>query len=149
MSDQVFVLKSLIYLCTKNYKKVYAYFVDFKKAYDTIWWNSLFYKLVKYGFSQKIIFLLKSMYGRVVSAVKVKSRLMATFTPLVGEWQGCNLSPTLINVFINDIVDLFDSTCDPLIMGECKINCLLSADMTIAYPAFRIRKWFAEMPMIG
>ena len=83
---------------------------------------------MKYGFSQKIIFLLKSMYDRVVSAVKVKSRLMATFTPLVGEWQGWNLSPTLINVFINDIVDLFDSTCDPLIMGECKINCLLSAD---------------------
>ena len=128
MSDQVFVLKSLIYLCTKNYKKVYAYFVDFKKAYDTIWRNSLFYKLMKYGFSQTIIFLLKSMYGRVVSAVKVKSRLTATFTPLIGEWQGCNLSPTLINVFINDIVDLFDSTCDPLIMGECKINCLLSAD---------------------
>ena len=46
MSDQVFVLKSLIYLCTKNYKKVYAYFVDFKKAYDTIWRNSLFYKLL-------------------------------------------------------------------------------------------------------
>ena len=128
MSDQVFVLKSLIYLCTKNYKKVYAYFVDFKKAYDTIWRNSLFYKLKKYGFSQTIIFLLKSMYGRVVSVVKVKSRLTATFTHLVGEWQGCNLSPALINVFINDIVDLFDSTCDPLIMGECKINCLLSAD---------------------
>ena len=85
MSDQVFVLKSLIYLCTKNYKKVYAYFVDFKKAYDTIWRNSFFYKLKKYGFSQTIIFLLKSMYGRVVSAVKVKSRLTATFTPLVGE----------------------------------------------------------------
>ena len=85
MSDQVFVLKSLIYLCTKNYKKVYAYFVDFKKAYDTIWRNSLFYKLKKYGFSQTIIFLLKSMYGRVVSVVKVKSRLTATFTHLVGE----------------------------------------------------------------
>ena len=69
-----------IYLCTKKYKKVYAYFVDFQKAYDTIW-----RKLMKYGFSQKIIFLLKSMYGRVVSAVKVKSRLTATFTPLVRE----------------------------------------------------------------
>ena len=111
-----------------NDKKVYACFVDFQKAYDTIWINGLFYKLMKYGFSKKIIFLLKSMYDRVVSAVKVKSGLSASFTPLVGVRQGCNLSPTLFNIFVNDIVDIFDSTCDPLIMGECKINCLLYAD---------------------
>ena len=72
-SDHVFVLKSLIDLYTKNDKKVYACFVDFQKAYDTIWRNGLFYMLMKYGFSQKILFLLKSMYDRVVSAVKVKS----------------------------------------------------------------------------
>ena len=35
-SDHVFVLKSLIDLYTKNDKKVYACFVDFQKAYDTI-----------------------------------------------------------------------------------------------------------------
>ena len=62
------------------------------------------------------------MYDRVVSAVKVKSGLTATFTPLVGVRQGCNLSPTLFNILVNDIVDIFDSTCDPLIMGEYKIN---------------------------
>ena len=62
------------------------------------------------------------MYDRVVSAVKVKSGLTATFTPLVGVQQGCNLSPTLLNILVNDIVDIFDSTCDPLIMGEYKIN---------------------------
>ena len=62
------------------------------------------------------------MYDRVVSAVKVKSGLTATFTPLVGVRQGCNLSPTLFNILVIDIVDIFDSTCDPLIMGEYKIN---------------------------
>ena len=82
-SDHVFVLKSLIDLYTKKDKKVYACFVDFQKAYDTIWRNGLFYKLMKYGFSQKIIFLLKSMYDRVVSAVKVKSGLTAMFTPVI------------------------------------------------------------------
>ena len=103
-SDHVFVLKSLIDLYTKNDKKVYACFVDFQKAYDTIWRNGLFYKLMKYGFSHKIVFLLKSKYDRVASAVKVKSGLTATFTPLVGVRQGCNLSPTLFNIVVNDIV---------------------------------------------
>ena len=83
---------------------------------------------MKYGFSQKIIFLLKSMYYRVVSAVKVKSGLTESFTPLVVVRQGCNLSPPLFNIFVNDIVDIFDSTCHPLIMGEWKINCLLYED---------------------
>ena len=76
---------------------------------------------MKYGFSHKIVFLLKSKYDRVASAVKVKSGLTATFTPLVAVRQGCKL-------IVNDIVDIFDSTCDPLIMGECKISCLQYAD---------------------
>ena len=104
-SDHVFVLKSLIDLYTKNDKKVYACFVDFQKAYDTIWRNGLFYKLMKHRFSQKIIFLLKSMYDRIVSAVKMKSGLTASFTPLVGVRQGCNLSPTLFKIFVNDMVN--------------------------------------------
>ena len=33
-----------------------------------------------------------------------------------------------INIFVNDIDDIFDSTCDPLIMRECKISCLQYAD---------------------
>ena len=79
-----FLFWSLIDLCTKNAdKKVYACFVDFQKAYGTIWRNGLFHEVMKYGFSQKIIFLLKRMYDRVVSAVKVKSRLTASFSPLV------------------------------------------------------------------
>ena len=68
------------------------------------------------------------MYERVVSRVKVNNGLSSLFTPLVGVRQGCNLSPTLFNTFINDIIDLFDSSCDPLHMTECEISCLLYAD---------------------
>lgn len=84
---------------------------------------------MKYGVSQKILLLLKNMYDRVVSAVKVKNGLSSSFRPLVGVRQGCNLSPTLFNMFVNDIVDLFDSTCGPVHMKDCEINCLLYADL--------------------
>ena len=47
----------------------------------------------------------------------------------IGLKQGCNLSPTLFNVFINDIPELFISKdCDPVYLGETKVNCSLYAD---------------------
>ena len=71
-SDHVFVLKTLIELNTKNDKKGIRLLCRLSKAYDTIWRNGLFHKLMKYAFSQKIICPLKSMYDRVVLSVKVK-----------------------------------------------------------------------------
>ena len=62
-------------------------------------------------FLRRLYFYSKAcMTDRVVSAVKVKSGLTASFTPLVGVRQVCNLSPTLCNMFVNNIVDMFDST---------------------------------------
>ena len=59
-SDHIFVLKTLVDLYTKNNKKVFACFVDFQRAYDSVWRNGLFYKLMKYGVPQKnIIFIEK------------------------------------------------------------------------------------------
>ena len=42
--------------------------------------------------------------------------------------QGCNLSSTLFNIFINDVPNLFDDSCDPVRLGNTNLNCLLYAD---------------------
>ena len=43
--------------------------------------------------------------------------------------QGCNLSPTLFNIFINDIPNLFNSkSCDPVKLDDSELSCLLYAD---------------------
>ena len=131
----IFLTNSLLFLLLLFQK---ACFVDFQKAYDTIWRNGLFYKLMKYGFSHKIVFLLKSKYDRVASAVKVKSGLTATFTPLVGVRQGCKLIACKWHCWY---IWLHLWSLD-----HGRIQNQLFAICRWSYPAFRIRTWFEEMP---
>lgn len=49
-------------------------------------------------------------------------------TSNIGANQGDNLSPTLFNVFINDVCNEFDTNCDAVDLGDKKLSCLLYAD---------------------
>ena len=52
-SDHMFVLKTLIEKYTQmGPKLLFSCFVDFKKAFDTVWHMGLFYKLRQYSISE-------------------------------------------------------------------------------------------------
>jgi hypothetical protein len=68
------------------------------------------------------------MYSSVNLPVKLDKGCTPFFKSQVGVKQGCNLSPTLFNMFINGIPDLFNSSCDPVQLGKTDLNCLLYAD---------------------
>ena len=76
-----------------------------------MWRIGLFYKLINCGFSAKILSILKSLYENTLSCVKLSRGLTNSFKSSVGVrqgvCQGCNLSPILFNVFINDLFELF------------------------------------------
>ena len=113
---------------SKN-KKLYFCFVDFRKAYDSIWRKGLFDKLYSYGISAKFINILKSMYDKVKLSVRLQGGITDFFASNIGLKQGCNLSPILFNIFINDINDIFDSTfCQPPTIYNVTLNNLLYAD---------------------
>lgn len=74
--DCIFVLQSLINkIIQHERKKLYCAFVDFKKAFDMVYRNGIWYKLMQYNVSSKFITMLKSMYSSVKICVRAQGNL--------------------------------------------------------------------------
>jgi hypothetical protein len=39
-----------------------------------------------------------------------------------------NLSPSLFNLYVNDLPSYFDKSCDPVSLNKYELNCLMYAD---------------------
>ena len=109
-------------------KKLYVCFVDFKSAFDTVWRQALLYKLLTRDVGGSVLGLLTSMYQKVKYCIKTKHGLTESFLSNIGVKQGCVLSPILFNLFLSDLPDIFDATCDPVSLHDLNLNCLLYAD---------------------
>ena len=128
-SDHVLTLKTLVDQAFQKKEKLYVCFIDFKKAYDMVWRNGLYLKLLKYGVSSKFVNLIKDMYSKLLVSINVLDGLSIPFKSHIGLKQGCNLSPILFNIFINDLVDMigYDNMDSPF-LGPKQVSCLLYAD---------------------
>ena len=109
-SDHIFTLKSLAnkYVTDKNGGKLYACFIDLRKAYDTINHDALFYKLRQQNINDNLLKLLNNIYRKSDCAVKINGALTNFFPCKKGLRQGDPLSPLLFNLFINDIFNEID-----------------------------------------
>ena len=106
-------------------KKVYAFFVDFKAAFDKIPRRYLFEKLRALGLSSKIIRLIENVYRHTKSAIWTGNKVSDFFETFSGVKQGCLLSPTLFTLYLED---LFETLGGGLMIGGENIRLLLYAD---------------------
>ena len=129
-TDHIYVLKTIIdkyvFNSTKG-GKIYACFIDLRKAFDTVWHDGLLLKLQKAGIKGNMYNLIKSMYQGSVSRVKCKQSLSDPINIMQGVHQGNILSPLLFNIFMNDIDDSLQFDDVPL-LHDYKLNHLLYAD---------------------
>ena len=127
-ADHLLVLKTLVDYYKSKRKPIFACFVDFRKAYDSVWREGRFLKLILNGCSRKFIRLMLNMYSSYNCSVKLEEGNTPFFKSQIGVKQGCNLSPTLFNLFINDLPDIFNRSCTPVALNDTELSCLLYAD---------------------
>ena len=68
--DAIFILQSLINKTINKKKKIYACFINLKRAFDSVYRNGLWYKMIKSGLDGKLFDLIQSIYSEVMSCVK-------------------------------------------------------------------------------
>ncbi len=72
-TDHIYTLHTLINKHVKQTKngKIFACFIDFKKAFDSIWHDGLYYKLLQSGVGGKVMILL----NQCIQTTNVQSEL--------------------------------------------------------------------------
>lgn len=101
--DHVFLLHYLVENLKHQKKKLFCCFVDFSKAFDSVWRVGLWQKLFKNNI--KVIFfrVIYNMYQNIKSCVLFSNERSSFFTSDIGLRQGENLSPVLFSLFLNDL----------------------------------------------
>ena len=127
--DQIFTLRQLAEKYTEFSKSLYICYVDFKKAFDSIWREGLWKVMRHLGYPYKLIRLLESLYEGTFSAVRTGGDFSEWFETIVGVLQGCMLSPLLFNIFLEIIMAraVIDVDAGAVLSGT-KINNLRFAD---------------------
>jgi len=128
--DNAFVLNHLIEKYRAKKKPLYAAFIDFRKAYDSIDRSRLWDCLRGMGINGRILDSLMEMYREVTMAVRVRGELGPEFHANMGVKQGDPLSPLLFGLFIDRIESVFSNILPGvgIQMGNMLVQVLLYAD---------------------
>jgi hypothetical protein len=118
-----FILRTLFdKVRTQKGGRLYACFVDFKKAYDSVPRHLLWVKLERRGVTGWVLDAIKAMYADVPMCVKSSTGLGKTFQSNLGVKQGCPLSPLLFGLYLDDWDDELRAASETLGSDSIKFD---------------------------
>lgn len=124
-ADNIYNLASIVHINFQRNRKTYAFFVDFKAAFDKIPRNLLIFKLHEMGISSKTVTFIENVYRDTKSAVWTGSELSEEFTTVTGVKQGCLLSPLLFTLYLNDLHEFLEGGIH---INNLNVRLLMYAD---------------------
>jgi len=128
-TEQIFNLRILCERYLQHQRDLYHVFVDFKKAFDRVWHAALWATMRLYNINANLIKVIESLYDKATSAVYFNNSIGDWFRTTVGVRQGCLLSPTLFNIFLERIMaDALEGHCGTVSIGGRMITNLRFAD---------------------
>ena len=127
--DHILTMQTIASKYKKLKKNVHAIFVDFRKAFDSVCRQALFYKLAQNGITGKFYEVLRDMYSNSYAHVKLSGHLSNAFQTRKGTEQGHPLSPDLFKLFLSDLSPLLtDKHSNCPYLSNTLISHLLWAD---------------------
>ena len=102
-TDNLFVIYMLISIMKNKKKKLFCAFVDFAKAFDTVWRKGLWHKLLVNDINGKMYNVIFNMYTGIKSRIMYNGEMSEYFSCNIGVRQGENMSPFLFSLYLNDL----------------------------------------------
>ena len=103
-TEQIFNLRILCEKYLQHQQNLYHVFIDFKKAFDRVWNAALWATMRKYNISANLVRTIEQLYDKATSAVQKNGSIGEWLRTTVEVRQGCLLSPTLFNIFLERIM---------------------------------------------
>ena len=88
----------------ENKQPCFAAKLDAVKAFDKIWREALYYKMIKSEFLIDYIIILRIYYDKLVGKIKINEMFSGLFKLTRCVKQGGILSGALINFYIDDMI---------------------------------------------
>lgn len=122
------ILKHIVGRRLKEKKKVWAFFMDLKAAFDRIDRGVLWEMMRRRGVSEGLIDRVGEIYEDTRCIVRIGEEVSREFWVEKGIRQGCPLSPALFNICIADIEDELRKRLGGVKVGKEKVWSIEYAD---------------------
>ena len=129
--DNLAILQGIVERQLILNQNVFVIFVDFKKAFDMINRNILFYKVNKMGLHGRLIDTLYNLYRKTSFRVKLNGKYSDQIEEFIGVNQGGNASPTLFKKYLQDLSEYIQSYTGACINDDFIQHVLWADDLIL------------------